>query len=480
MKVKSIFSGILIPVLAALLLFPPLSCGIFYVSAGHYAETEAEDNLIKLRENVVSIMFKTFSADDATTPKEKVGSFVRSVNPIVRAADGDTRLMIFASNEVVVYPRDHEERTAIKEVSDAFADYLANEYEKLSEEQNTVRIKTKEDESFLANIYIPPIHAREIEYIITYCPVARIESWTVRASVLVLLISAISAAAVGVLLWAAARHISDQFDILCSEAKRIGGGDFKHIDKSFDLKEAEVLKCSMDAMSDMLENTRENQNKFLQNVSHDLRTPLMSIGGYAQGIETGVLNDYMSAAHVISEESARLTKYIGDLMTLSRLENGESFELENVNINECLSDVYEHMNGIAVKNGIVLDIMPTDPSLMVYADQSQLIRIIENLVSNALRYAESWVLVKAERIYDEDNTKIRISVEDDGCGIADKDLAHIFERCYKGEKGGFGFGLAIAYNAAKNMNSELNASNRPDGGAVFVLNFADVMHTLNK
>ena len=105
--------------------------------------------------------------------------------------------------------------------------------------------------------------------------------------------------------------------------------------------------------------------------------------------------------------------------------------------------------------------------LLVEADAAQLVRILDNLISNAVRYAHHtvWIQVTAA-------DAITLRVADDGDGIEESELPHIFERSYKGEKGGFGFGLAIASNAARNMNATLRAGNRPEGGAVFTLEFA--------
>ena len=306
--------------------------------------------------------------------------------------------------------------------------------------------------------------------------------------------------------------MSQQFEALAAEAERIGSGDFTPIAREFTIEELVVLSASMNHMSAMLRGARESEQKFYQNVSHDLRTPLMSIGGYAQGIETGIMTDYMHAAHIISEESARLTQYVSDLLTLSRLESGEKFQLERLDLADCIEESYEHMNGLALKHGVELKVEMPKQELLVEADAEQLVRILDNLISNAVRYAHHtvWIQVAAEEhgrgASDQDNAGvaaqmadaagprpagakqaraaapaegradargggITLRVVDDGDGIRESELPHIFERSYKGEKGGFGFGLAIAANAARNMNATLRAGNRPEGGAVFELGF---------
>lgn len=503
-KSRSIYRVLLTPSLLILLLFPLLACGIFYVSASRFASKEAEGRLTELREAVLPVMEDVFTADSTEEPRMLVGRFVRQVAPVTRRMQGDTRLMMFAEGGHIVYPRDEEEKTLLKPVSDAFIAYIekisgdeaqdAAAGEQLAPEeptdaettealraasqdaettealraafQNPVRIRTAEGELFLASIYPSPIPSPQIRYIITYCPVADIDAWVARASVLVLLISLASA----IVLIAVQRHtaerITQQFEALAAEAERIGSGDFTPIAREFTIEELVVLSASMNHMSAMLRGARESEQKFYQNVSHDLRTPLMSIGGYAQGIETGIMTDYMHAAHIISEESARLTQYVSDLLTLSRLESGEKFQLERLELADCIEESFEHMNGLALKHGVELKVEMPKRELLVEADAEQLVRILDNLISNAVRYAHHtvWIQVAAA-------DTITLRVADDGDGIRESELPHIFERSYKGEKGGFGFGLAIASNAARNMNATLRAGNRPEGGAVFSLEF---------
>ena len=565
-KEKSIYRVLLTPSLLILLLFPLLACGIFYVSASRFASKEAEGRLTELREAVLPVMEDVFTAESTEEPRMLVGRFVRQVAPVTRRMQGDTRLMMFAEGGHIVYPRDEEEKALLKPVSEACIAYIekisgdeaqdAAAGEQLAPEEPTdaettealraasqdavtmdalraasqdaetmdalraafqdpVRIRTAEGEVFLASIYPSPIPSPQIRYIITYCPVADIDAWVARASVLVLLISLASA----IVLIAVQRHtaerITQQFEALAAEAERIGSGDFTPIAREFTIEELVVLSASMNHMSAMLRGARESEQKFYQNVSHDLRTPLMSIGGYAQGIETGIMTDYMHAAHIISEESARLTQYVSDLLTLSRLESGEKFQLERLDLADCIEESFEHMNGLALKHGVELKVEMPKRELLVEADAEQLVRILDNLISNAVRYAHHtvWIQVAAaehvreaadsanaggvaqmagakdghrpaksrstqasaaevkEERDDLRSSGITLRVVDDGDGIRESELPHIFERSYKGEKGGFGFGLAIASNAARNMNATLRAGNRPEGGAVFSLEF---------
>ena len=106
---------------------------------------------------------------------------------------------------------------------------------------------------------------------------------------------------------------------------------------------------------------------------------------------------------------------------------------------------------------------PFEQSITVYGEEELFGKVLENLLTNAIRYAKTTVkiFVKAEK------EQVAISVLDDGDGIDEKDLPHLFERCYKGRGGNFGIGLAIAHSAVEKMNGQLEAANQYEGGAVF-------------
>ena len=195
-----------------------------------------------------------------------------------------------------------------------------------------------------------------------------------------------------------------------------------------------------------------------------MRNPLMSISGYAQGIEQGFLKEPGSAAHIILEESRRLTELVNRLLTLSRMENGEkTASPELLYVDEAVEDCLDRVNGLAMDKGVTLRLFSFDHEMRVWADEELLATIMDNLLTNAIRYARKNVGVEVQK----GGGAVRIRVADDGEGISPEDFPHIFERCYKGKGGIFGIGLAIARTAARSMSGELMAENRAVGGAVF-------------
>lgn len=113
----------------------------------------------------------------------------------------------------------------------------------------------------------------------------------------------------------------------------------------------------------------------------------------------------------------------------------------------------------------VLVLAPFEKGVTACGEEELLGKVLENLLTNAIRYARTAVTVSVRVQAD----RVAISVSDDGGGIDGQDLPHLFERCYKGRGGHFGIGLAIAHTAAEQMQGQLTAANRQEGGAVFTL-----------
>ena len=106
-----------------------------------------------------------------------------------------------------------------------------------------------------------------------------------------------------------------------------------------------------------------------------------------------------------------------------------------------------------------------DREIAVRGTKTLMEAVLNNLVSNAIRYASSRVAVSVERTADQ----VTISVKDDGSGINENDLPHLFQPMYKGKKGNLGMGLPVAKEAADYMGGSIRAENSPDGGAVFIV-----------
>lgn len=460
MRTQKIFSRLLVPTMVALLLLPPLSCLIFHQAAKRYAYNEAVQELATLQERIAPIMEQSFSGSSEDDP---VKSFLGKAGPLASQMGGSARLLILAGQMQVIYPRDEQLRMTVTPLAEEFSKYIQNGG---APKNGTATFTANDGETYLVNIYEAPLQSQRLRYVITYCPASRIGGWVTEATVFVLAIASVFVMLVFAVLWTATRSITQPLHRLCREAEQIGGGSFTEIKPAFSLKELENLRLAMNRMSEQLMRSDQSQKNFFQNVSHELRNPLMSISGYAQGIEQGVFQPPKEAAHTILTESLRLTEVVNSLLTLSRLESSQQdIALGPVRVAEVVEDCLDRLNGLAVQRSISLVLLPFEQSITAYGEEELLGKVLENLLTNAIRYAGTTVTlsVKAEK------KQIAISVSDDGDGIDEKDLPHLFERCYKGRGGNFGIGLAIAHSATEKMEGRLEAANQHDGGAVFTL-----------
>ena len=211
-----------------------------------------------------------------------------------------------------------------------------------------------------------------------------------------------------------------------------------------------------------IEKEAERQQTFFQNASHELKTPLMAIQGYAEGIQAGVM-DTGSAAEVILAESDRMTGLVDELLDISKIDMGrQPLTLSETDIRELLYDSIRAVEPAAAAGGITIaPDFPEEP-IMVKCDDTQIRRAVTNILTNGLRYARSKLCLTCR----PDKRNVIIRIQDDGDGIAEGDLPHIFERFYMGKSGKSGIGLALTKEIIHVHKGTIHAYNG-DSGAVF-------------
>lgn len=209
-----------------------------------------------------------------------------------------------------------------------------------------------------------------------------------------------------------------------------------------------------------IENAENKMKCFFQNASHELKTPIMSIQGYAEGIQTGVLTDTVAASAVILQESDRMTQLVEELLALSKLESGAvPLQLQCLDLAEVLYECLERIQWMAQKQGIALDVQLPQSAVYVRGDEAQLCRAFSNILTNALRYAATKIALRAEI----QGKRVYVWISDDGGGIAPVDLPHIFDRFYRGEKGNTGIGLALTQEIISLHRGKVCARNEARG-----------------
>ncbi len=221
---------------------------------------------------------------------------------------------------------------------------------------------------------------------------------------------------------------------------------------------------------------------FVANLSHELRTPVTIIKGYAEALLSGTLaNDPSQAARfvaIIHNHSERLASLIGDLLTLSQLEAGNlSLELKHTNLAAAVGQVAASMEQTAQAREITIDCSGLAEAPVVLADPGRLEQVLINLLDNAVKYspAGGTITFSAEN----EGDRLKIGVNDTGIGIPAKDLPRIFERFYRvdaarsRDEGGTGLGLAIVKHIIQLHGGAVSVESMPGKGTT-------VYFTLNK
>ncbi len=229
--------------------------------------------------------------------------------------------------------------------------------------------------------------------------------------------------------------------------------------------EIEELADCFSNMVHRLKRYDVQQKGFLQNTSHELKTPLMSIQGYAEAIKDGVVEGKAleESLDVIIDESQRLKKIVDEMIYLVKLDNvEETFRFEKTSIHEVMDQSIKSIKSLADAKGINFQI-EGDCSHEGYYDREKITRALINIFSNCVRYAEKEIQMSCKSY----NNYIEIIIKDDGKGFQNGEEKRVFERFYKGENGGTGIGLAITNNIIIGHNGQIEAYNAIPKGAAF-------------
>lgn len=253
-------------------------------------------------------------------------------------------------------------------------------------------------------------------------------------------------------------QLMDRMGAVAFNNKRSKGVNIKTGD------EFEDLSDSFNTMLKRLHSYEETQKRFLQNCSHELKTPLMSIQGYAEAIKDGVVEgrDIEDSLNIIISESQRLKTTVDEIIYLTKIEDGkDSYNFTEVNLASIINEVIRTVKPLADERCVELK-NEAGINLLGKFDFEKLKRALINVVGNALRYAD-----KKVRIYGEMRPKeIYLEIIDDGPGFKPGEEKRIFERFYKGDKGGTGLGLAITKAIIEEHQGLIQASNGKDKGAI--------------
>ena len=217
-----------------------------------------------------------------------------------------------------------------------------------------------------------------------------------------------------------------------------------------------------------LENIR---TQFVANVSHELKTPLTSIKGFAETLR--YVDDEktkLKFLDIIDKESVRLTRLINDILILSNLESSVVEEMEEFLPDDIIDDVVNILNDQAIKKDIKISFHKENANYIL-GQKDKFFQVAINIIENAIKYSNEGSIVNV-RSYSF-NGYYTFEVEDNGIGIPDEDIPRIFERFYRVDKarksGGTGLGLAIVKHIVKSFGGTIKVYSKLNEGTKFVL-----------
>jgi signal transduction histidine kinase len=292
-----------------------------------------------------------------------------------------------------------------------------------------------------------------------------------------------------------ARSIAKPITRLTQATEAVARGDYAHRVQLQGRDEIGRLATSFNTMAEQVQRSRQMEKDFVANVSHELKTPLTSIQGFSQAILDGAVQDWQGvrrAAQTIFDETTRMARLVGDLLTLARIESGQMpMAQEPIDLNDLLLRWVERFRSRAASAGETI-ITALEPLPMMTGDAGRLEQVMTNLIDNALKYnhAGGTVTVTAKPQVAESVTKssvlarhrlvmapsrpwIIITIADTGEGIPPEDMPRLFERFYRGDKaraaGGTGLGLSIAKEIIAAHGGDIAAESELGRGSTFTI-----------
>ncbi|MDR3335503.1 MAG: HAMP domain-containing histidine kinase [Treponema sp.] len=271
-----------------------------------------------------------------------------------------------------------------------------------------------------------------------------------------------------------ARSITQSVLILEDATQRIASGELDLAVAVKGSNEITSLTSSLNRMRLTLKEVEQRRSRFIMGITHDLKTPLALIKGYAEAIEDGIADDPASRSHsiaIIAAKVDQLEGMIDDLIDFVRVDTGEWRQhLDKVNLSAFLLTYTKRIKddaellGRQVKTAVELP-----PELLIPIDEHLTVRALENLVNNAIRYTLPGGLIRIGACI-RDN-RILIEVADNGPGIDETDIPHVFETFYRGSSSrreqGLGLGLSVVKGVVDSHGWEISVESKKGAGTCF-------------
>lgn len=271
------------------------------------------------------------------------------------------------------------------------------------------------------------------------------------------------------------KNLSKPIEKITKGASELRGGDYNVRFEEKGPNEIQELAKTLNTMTTELERADTIQKELVANISHDLRTPLTMITGY-----TEFMRDFPSEVtpenmQVIIDEASRLNSLVNDLLLVSKLQSGtQAFDMKEICLTKLIADTVKRYDTLMAHKEYHISFV-YDRDVYVIADETRLLQVVYNLVSNAINYTgdDKQITVRQDVLDDI----VRVSIIDTGEGISEENLPLVWDRYYKIDKfhkravTGTGLGLSIVKNILMLHNSRFGVSSEVGKGSIFWFEF---------
>ena len=269
------------------------------------------------------------------------------------------------------------------------------------------------------------------------------------------------------------RRISKPIVSLTDDAKKLAGGDYNVKFSASDFREIGELASALDYAKHELSKVDALRRDLIANISHDLRTPLTMISGYAEVMRDLPGENTAENLQVIIDESNRLTTLVNDVLDISKLESGvRTVSPSEFSLTDAISSAIKSYNKLTERGNYKIIFRP-EYNVTVNTDKTILMQVFYNLLGNAVTYTGDDKTVYVSQSIDSETRNIRITVTDTGDGIAPEKLPLIWDRYYKVDKihrrasVGTGLGLSIVRGSMELLGGGYGVKSTPGAGSDF-------------
>lgn len=285
-------------------------------------------------------------------------------------------------------------------------------------------------------------------------------------SILILLIATVVGLAVS-------HHITKPIVSITSGAKELAKGNYDLTFTESGYKEIDELSMTLNHASEELSKVDQLKNDLISNISHDLRTPLTLITGYAEMMRDLPDESTPENLQIIIDEAGRMKNLVNDVLDISRIQSGTNqFEMQDFPLTNCIESELTRYNKLRDKDGYSI-VFEYDTMVTVNGDCNCIMRAVYNLVNNAVTHAGIKKLITVSQMVDTKHQTVRISVTDHGDGIDPDKLDLIWERYYKVDQVhkraqiGTGLGLSIVKNIITAHGGTYGVTSEKGVGSIF-------------